>query len=219
MTAPGTDKRKGKPRVWKRLSVRFGTEAKMIGGNVVEISEGGMRIESTESFPVHSVITVFVQFPRHSVRLRARVIWSGGSSESSSTRMGLALTQPEPALKLAYAEWAAEVKKAASEAHMKHFDHLLVIGFAIEPSARTFVEKVEQLVGIPATYVQATPDLVRLSSPNSGTWYSVGLAPDSNCPLTSRSRTRACSSARTAAARSPSSILPALAPMGLWNRR
>src|SRR5437867_7151772 len=117
MTAPGTDKRKGKPRVWKRLSVRFGTEAKMVGGNVVEISEGGMRIESTESFPVHSVITVFVQFPRHSVRLRARVIWSGGSSESSSTRMGLALTQPEPALKLAYAEWAAEVKKAASEAH------------------------------------------------------------------------------------------------------
>lgn len=88
----------------------------MVGGNVVDISEGGMRIESTESFPVHSVITVFVQFPRHSVRLRARVVWSGGSSESSSGRMGLALTQPEPALKLAYAEWVGEVKKAASEA-------------------------------------------------------------------------------------------------------
>ncbi|HKB06646.1 MAG TPA: PilZ domain-containing protein [Candidatus Polarisedimenticolia bacterium] len=117
MTAPGIDKRKGKPRIQKRLSVRFGTEAKMVGGNVVEISEGGMRIESVESFPVHSILTVFVQFPRHAVRLRARVIWSGGSGESSSNRMGLALTQPEPALKLAYSEWVAEVKKAASEAH------------------------------------------------------------------------------------------------------
>jgi pyruvate/2-oxoglutarate dehydrogenase complex dihydrolipoamide acyltransferase (E2) component len=117
MAAPGADKRKGKPRFQKRLSVRFGTEAKMVGGNVVEISEGGMRIESTESFPVNSVITVFVQFPRHSIRLRARVIWNGGSGESSSNRMGLALTQPEPSLKRAYGEWVAEVKQTASEAH------------------------------------------------------------------------------------------------------
>ena len=35
-----------------------------------------------------------------------------------------------------------------------------MIGFAIEPNARTMVDKIEQLVGIPATYVQATPDLV-----------------------------------------------------------
>jgi len=117
MTVPEPDKRKGKPRFKKRLSVRFGTEAKMVGGNVVDISEGGMRIESTESFPVNSVITVFVQFPRHSVRLRARVIWSGGSGESSSARMGLALTQPEPVLKRAYAEWVAEVKQVATESH------------------------------------------------------------------------------------------------------
>ena len=52
------------------------------------------------------------------------------------------------------------VYEAASEAHMKHFEQLLVIGFAIEPNARTLVDKVEKLVGIPATYVQATPDLV-----------------------------------------------------------
>jgi hypothetical protein len=117
MTAPEPDKRKGKPRFKKRLSVRFGTEAKMVGGNVVDISEGGMRIESTESFPVNSVITVFVQFPRHSVRLRARIIWGGGSTESNSARMGLALTQPEPVLKRAYAEWVAEVKQAATESH------------------------------------------------------------------------------------------------------
>ena len=116
MTTPEVDKRKGKPRIKRRLSVRFGTDAKMCGGTVVDISEGGMRIESPESFPKNSVITVFVQFPRHSVRLRARVIWSGGGG-SASVGMGLALTQPEPSLKRAYAEWVAEVKQAVAETH------------------------------------------------------------------------------------------------------
>jgi PilZ domain-containing protein len=109
------DKRKGKPRIQRRLSARFGTDAKMCGGTVLDISEGGMRIESPESFPVNSVITVFVQFPRHSVRLQARVIW-GGASGGSSPLMGLALTKPEPTLKRAYGEWVAEVKLAAAEA-------------------------------------------------------------------------------------------------------
>ncbi len=116
MTTPVPDKRKGKPRVPRRLPVRFGTEAKMCGGTVVDISEGGMRIESPESFPVHSVITVFVQFPRHSVRLRARVIWGGAGGGSGSPLMGLALTQPEPTLKRAYSEWVAEFRQAAAEA-------------------------------------------------------------------------------------------------------
>ena len=52
------------------------------------------------------------------------------------------------------------VYEAAREAHMKSFEQLLVIGFAIEPNARALVEKIESQVGIPATYVQATPDLV-----------------------------------------------------------
>jgi hypothetical protein len=89
----------------------------MCGGTVIDFSEGGMRIESAESFAVNSVVTVFVQFPRHSVRLRARVIWGGAGGEGGSPVMGLALTQPEPTLKRAYAEWAAEVKQAAAEAH------------------------------------------------------------------------------------------------------
>jgi adenine-specific DNA-methyltransferase len=52
------------------------------------------------------------------------------------------------------------VFEAASEAYMKRYEQLLVIGFAIEPNARTLVDKIEAQVGIPATYVQATPDLV-----------------------------------------------------------
>jgi len=73
------------------------------------------------------------------------------------------------------------VFEAAREAHMKHFDHLLVIGFAIEPNARTLIDKIEQQVGIPATYVQATPDLVMgdlLKSMRSSQLFSVSGLPD-----------------------------------------
>src|SRR5213594_4992846 len=115
MTTPTPDKRKGKPRIARRLPVRFGTEAKMCGGTATDISEGGLKVECAESFATNSIITVFVQFPRHSVRLRARVIWCGAASQGGSATMGLALTQPEPQLKRAYGEWLAEVKLAATE--------------------------------------------------------------------------------------------------------
>ena len=114
-TTPASDKRKGKPRIERRLPARFGSEAKMCGGTVIDISEGGMKIESGESFPLNSLITVFVQFPRHSVRLRARIMWAGAAAPGGAGVMGLALTQPEPNLKRAYAEWVAEVKLAATE--------------------------------------------------------------------------------------------------------
>ena len=39
------------------------------------------------------------------MRLRARVIWSSGAGGAGSASMGLALTQPEPTLKRAYAEF------------------------------------------------------------------------------------------------------------------
>jgi len=115
MATPDQDRRKGKPRIVRRLPVRFGTDAKMCGGTATDISEGGLKIECTESFSTNSVITVFVQFPRHSVRLRARVIWCGAASSGGAGTMGLALTQPEPSLKRAVAEWLAEVKLAAAE--------------------------------------------------------------------------------------------------------
>jgi adenine-specific DNA-methyltransferase len=50
--------------------------------------------------------------------------------------------------------------EAAREAAAKNYSHLYVIGFAIQPTAREFVDKCEQVVGIAATYVQATPDLM-----------------------------------------------------------
>jgi adenine-specific DNA-methyltransferase len=52
------------------------------------------------------------------------------------------------------------VSAAAREAYQKSYGHLYVIGFAIQPDARKFVEQCEAVSGIPATYVQATPDLM-----------------------------------------------------------
>lgn len=52
------------------------------------------------------------------------------------------------------------VFEAAREATAKSYAHLYVIGFAIQPNARKLVDDCEAAVGIPATYVQATPDLM-----------------------------------------------------------
>jgi adenine-specific DNA-methyltransferase len=52
------------------------------------------------------------------------------------------------------------VYEAAREAYGKSYSHLYVIGFAIQPNARTLVDNCAQVVGVPATYVQATPDLL-----------------------------------------------------------
>jgi adenine-specific DNA-methyltransferase len=52
------------------------------------------------------------------------------------------------------------VYQAAIEAAAKKYTHLYVTGFAIEPNARELIEKCDQVVGVPATYVQATPDLM-----------------------------------------------------------
>jgi len=52
------------------------------------------------------------------------------------------------------------VYEAAREAYAKSYTHLYVIGFAIQANARELVEKCDQVVGVPATYVQATPDLM-----------------------------------------------------------
>ena len=52
------------------------------------------------------------------------------------------------------------VYEAAKEANGKSYTHLYVIGFAIQPNARMLVDKCFDVMGVPATYVQATPDLM-----------------------------------------------------------
>jgi len=52
------------------------------------------------------------------------------------------------------------VENAAIEARRKDYSHLYVIGFAIEAGARKTIEESEAAFSIPATYVQATPDIL-----------------------------------------------------------
>ena len=73
------------------------------------------------------------------------------------------------------------VYEAAREAHLGSYTQLIVIGFAIEPNARALVDKIESIVGIPAVYVQATPDLVMgdlLKTMRSSQLFSVTGLPD-----------------------------------------
>src|SRR5581483_7940193 len=73
------------------------------------------------------------------------------------------------------------VYEAAREAHLRSYEQLIVVGFAIEPNARALVEKIEPTVGIPAVYVQATPDLVMgdlLKTMRSSQLFSVTGLPD-----------------------------------------
>ena len=51
------------------------------------------------------------------------------------------------------------VHQALREANMKGYAHLYVIGFAIQPNARKLIDDAG-MMGVPATYVQATPDLM-----------------------------------------------------------
>lgn len=50
------------------------------------------------------------------------------------------------------------VREAWDEAGLKHYSHLFVIGFAIDPKARQFIESAVK-IGVPCTYLQATMDL------------------------------------------------------------
>jgi adenine-specific DNA-methyltransferase len=84
-------------------------------------------------------------------------------AQADADNGGLALTGKAVALVFG-PETAAVAEKtvfdAAREAVLKGYSHLYVIGFAIQPAARAFIEQCEALAGIPATYVQASPDLM-----------------------------------------------------------
>jgi len=52
------------------------------------------------------------------------------------------------------------IQEAQREAYPKGYTHLYVIGFAIQPNARLLIENAAAMGQIPATYIQATPDLM-----------------------------------------------------------
>ncbi len=73
------------------------------------------------------------------------------------------------------------VYNAAKEANARNYTHLYVIGFAIQPNAREIVESAETALGIAATYVQMTPDIMMgdlLKNLRSSQIFSVCGLPD-----------------------------------------
>jgi adenine-specific DNA-methyltransferase len=72
------------------------------------------------------------------------------------------------------------VYQALKEADRKNYARLFVVGFAIEGNARLLVEQ-SAAMGVPATYVQATPDLVMgslLKTTRASQVFSVAGLPD-----------------------------------------
>lgn len=73
------------------------------------------------------------------------------------------------------------VYEAAREAHAKNYTHLYVIGLAIQPNARQLVDSSLNVMGVPATYVQMTPDVMMgdlLKNMRSSQIFSVCGLPD-----------------------------------------
>jgi adenine-specific DNA-methyltransferase len=75
----------------------------------------------------------------------------------------------------------ALVNEALKEAYLKGYAHLYAVGFAIQPDARMLIEKAADMGTVPATYVQATPDLMMgdlLKNMRSSQIFSVCGLPD-----------------------------------------
>jgi len=103
------------------------------------------------------VVLKNVRLPAKTLSLSAEAIANGenGGSDEISGKPVAFVFGPENG---AVSEHL--VFEAAREAHGKDYAHLFVLGFGIEPNARMLVEKCNDVMGIPATYVEATRDLM-----------------------------------------------------------
>ena len=112
-----------------------------------------------------------VQPPAKTLSLSAEAVVANGDDKAVAIVFG-----PENG-----AVSEALVHNAAKEASAKGYGHLYVIGFAVQPAARKYVDDCEAIAGVPATYVQATPDLVMgdlLKNMRSSQIFSVCGLPD-----------------------------------------
>ena len=130
-----------------------------------------------------SVSLAKVRRPARTLSLSAEAVTEGEGGQSAGGTTGQSAGQtaaivfgPENG-----AVSEALVFEAAREAYAKGYGHLYVVGFAIQPNARRLIEDCEQAVGAPATYVQASMDLVMgdlLKNLRSSQIFSVCGLPD-----------------------------------------
>ena len=109
MSQDGTIDKRQHRRLMARIPVRFGTEGRMCEGMIIDISEGGLQVRSTEMFAAGVVVDVFVQFPRRRLRLRTRVAWV----RDEPPTMGLSFIQRDRSLMAAYDQWVEETRGQA----------------------------------------------------------------------------------------------------------
>lgn len=83
----------------------------MCDATVLDISEGGLRIQSAESFPINSTLNVFVQFPGGGIHLQARVVRTGGGPPT----IALAFMRGNTSFSRAYEKWVAEVRETLDD--------------------------------------------------------------------------------------------------------
>ena len=103
-----------------------------------------LRLEGNRSVTIKNV-----RPPAKSLSLSAEAIQTGEEDKPVAFAFG-----PENG-----AVTETLVHQALCEANMKGYAHLYVIGFAIQPNARKLIAD-GGMMGVPATYVQATPDLM-----------------------------------------------------------
>jgi len=139
------------PRDWEEVGGSTGSEATAEDASFVD-----RMIEILRKTPVlrlegnRTVTLKSVRSPAKSLSLSAEAVIANGAEKLVAFVFG-----PENGAvseKLVY--------EAAREARAKDYSYLYVIGFAIQPNARELIEKCDGVVGIPATYVQATADLI-----------------------------------------------------------
>jgi adenine-specific DNA-methyltransferase len=119
----------------------------------------------------HTVTLSKVRAPARTMSLSAEALIEGYGEQTAAIVFG-----PENG-----AVSDTLVFEAAREAYAKAYSQLYVIGFAIQPDARRLIEECEQAVGVPATYVQASMDLVMgdlLKNLRSSQIFSVCGLPD-----------------------------------------
>jgi adenine-specific DNA-methyltransferase len=92
-----------------------------------------------------------VRLPAKTLTLSAEAIVEHGNGNGKSVAIVFGPENGAVSEKLVY--------EAAREAHAKGYTHLCLICFAIQPNARLLIDKCEDAIGVPATYVQATMDL------------------------------------------------------------
>jgi adenine-specific DNA-methyltransferase len=139
------------PRDWEEVSSASGSATTAADDSFVD-----RMIEILRKTPVlrlegnRTVTLKSVRPPAKSLSLSAEAVIANGAEKPVAFVFG-----PENGAvseKLVY--------EAAREARAKNYTHLYVIGFAIQPNARELIEKCNSVVNIPATYVQATADLI-----------------------------------------------------------